>query len=248
MKKVIKSMGGKIPSLYADMLSQPHLLIAGASGSGKSVLLNGLVCAILRHHPNQKQMILIDPKQTELNEYACMPHTLRHATDNGEIIAALDYAMGIVNARYKDMQRRRLRMYDGSDVYVIIEEFADLMTTAKKETLPTVQRLCQIGRAAKVHVILVTQCPLATIIPTAVKVNFTAICGLHTATRQQSRNILDMPGLEQLPQHGQCIYQTPAGQWKYNVPFTGDEEISEVTQFYLNQRSFLRRILDYSRR
>lgn len=248
MKKVIKSMGGKIPCLYADMLAQPHLLIAGASGSGKSVLLNGLVCAILRHHPAQKQMILIDPKMTELNEYACMPHTLRHATENGEIIAALDYAMGLVNARYKDMQRRRLRMYDGSDVYVIIEEFADLMTTAKKETLPTVQRLCQIGRAAKVHVILVTQCPLATIIPTAVKVNFTAICGLHTATRQQSRNILDMSGLEQLPRYGQCIYQTPAGQWKYNVPFTGDEEISEVTQFYLNQRSLLRRILDYSRR
>lgn len=244
----ITSMGGQVPALFADMLNQPHLLIAGASGSGKSVLLNGLVCAILRHHPNQMQMILIDPKKTELNEYAGMPHTLRHATEHGDIIAALDYAMGIVNARYKDMQRRRMRTYDGANVYVIIEEFADLVLTDKKRVLPVVQRLCQIGRAARVHVILVTQCPLATVIPTVVKVNFTSICGLHTATRQQSRNILDMPGLEQLPRFGQCIYQTPAGQWKYNVPFTGDEEISEVTQFYLNQRSFLRRILDYSRR
>ena len=244
----ITSMGGQVPALFADMLEQPHLLIAGASGSGKSVLLNGLVCAILRHHPNQMQMVLIDPKKTELNEYAGMPHTLRHATEHGDIIAALDYAMGIVNARYKDMQRRRMRTYDGANVYVIIEEFADLVLTDKKRVLPTVQRLCQIGRAARVHVILVTQCPLATVIPTAIKVNLAAICGLHTATRQQSRNILDMPGLEQLPQYGQCIYQTPAGQWKYNVPFTGDEEISEVTQFYLNQRSLLRRILDYSRR
>lgn len=238
----ITSMGGQVPALFADMLNQPHLLIAGASGSGKSVLLNGLVCAILRHHPNQMQMILIDPKRTELNEYAAMPHTLRHATEHGDIIAALDYALGIVNARYKDMQRRRMRTYDGANVYVIIEEFADLVTTAKKETLPTVQRLCQIGRAAKVHVILVTQCPLATIIPTAVKVNFTAICGLHTATRQQSRNILDMPGLEQLPRYGKCIYQTPAGMWRYDVPYTGDREIAAVTTFYKKQRSFLQRV------
>ena len=235
----ITSMGGQVPALFADMLNQPHLLIAGASGSGKSVLLNGLVCAILRHHPNQKKMILIDPKRTELNEYARMPHTLRHATEPDEIIDALHYAMGIVNARYKSMQRRKERTYGGKDVYVIIEEFADLMTTAKKETLPTVQRLCQIGRAAKVHVILVTQCPLATVIPTAVKVNFTAICGLRTATRQQSRNILDMPGLEQLPRFGQCIYQTPAGVWRYDVPYTGCDEIETVTTFYRKQRSFL---------
>lgn len=235
----ITSMGGQVPALFADMLNQPHLLIAGASGSGKSVLLNGLVCAILRHHPNQKKMILIDPKRTELNEYARMPHTLRHATEPDEIIDALHYAMGIVNARYKAMQRRKERTYGGKDVYVIIEEFADLMTTAKKETLPTVQRLCQIGRAAKVHVILVTQCPLATVIPTAVKVNFTAICGLRTATRQQSRNILDMPGLEQLPRFGQCIYQTPAGVWRYDVPYTGCDEIETVTTFYRKQRSFL---------
>ena len=238
----ITSMGGQVPALFADMLNQPHLLIAGASGSGKSVLLNGLVCAILRHHPNQKKMILIDPKRTELNEYARMPHTLCHATEPDEIIDALHYAMGIVNARYKAMQRRKERTYGGEDVYVIIEEFADLMTTAKKETLPTVQRLCQIGRAAKVHVILVTQCPLATVIPTAVKVNFTAICGLHTATRQQSRNILDMPGLEHLPQYGQCIYQTPSGVWRYDVPYTGCDEIETVTTFYRKQRSFLQRI------
>lgn len=238
----ITSMGGQVPALFADMLNQPHLLIAGASGSGKSVLLNGLVCAILRHHPNQKKMILIDPKRTELNEYARMPHTLRHSTEPDEIIDALHYAMGIVTARYKAMQRRKERTYGGEDVYVIIEEFADLMTTAKKETLPTVQRLCQIGRAAKVHVILVTQCPLATVIPTAVKVNFTAICGLHTATRQQSRNILDMPGLEQLPQYGQCIYQTPSGVWRYDVPYTGYDEIEAVTTFYRKQRSFLQRV------
>lgn len=238
----ITSMGGQVPALFADMLEQPHLLIAGASGSGKSVLLNGLVCAILRHHPNEKQIILIDPKRTELNEYADMPHTLRHATNGGEIIAALDYALGITEARYKRMQRRRLRTFCGSDVYVIIEEFADLMTTMKKQALPAVQRLCQIGRAARVHVILVTQCPLATIIPTAVKVNFTAICGLHTATRQQSRNILDMPGLELLPQYGQCIYQTPAGAWRYDVPYTGCDEIETVTAFYRKQRSFLQRL------
>lgn len=231
----ITSIGGQIPGLFSDMLNQSHLLIAGASGSGKSVLLNGLVCSILRYHPNQKKMILIDPKMTELNEYACMPHTLRHATANGEIIAALDYAMGLVNSRYKGMQRRRLRMYDGPDVYVIIEEFADLMLTLKKQTMPTVQRLCQIGRAAKVHVILATQCPLAKILPTEIKVNFTAICGLHTRSRQDSRNIIGCPGCENLPRFGQCLYLTPEGFTRNLVPYTSDADILAHTDFYRKQ-------------
>lgn len=242
MKRVITSMGGLFPGLFADMMNQPHLLIAGASGSGKSVLLNGLICAILRFHPNSKQLILIDPKRVELNEFAKMPHTLRHATETEDIISALKYAESVVESRYTAMKRRGERTYNGSDIYVVIEEFVDLMVTAKKQTLPTVQRLCQIGRAAKVHVILVTQCPLAKIIPTEVKVNFTAICGLHTATRQQSRNVIDMPGLELLPRFGQCIYQTPCGIHRYEVPYTGDDERNRITSFYFNQYSFLQRL------
>lgn len=242
MKHVITSMGGQYPGLFADMMQQPHLLIAGASGSGKSVLLNGLICAILRYHPARKQLILIDPKKVELREYAKMPHTLMHATETPEIISALNYAVKLVDARYKGMEKRGERTYSGADVYVVIEEFADLMVTAKKQTMPLVQRLAQIGRAAKVHVILVTQCPLAKIIPTEIKVNFTAICGLHTATRQHSRNIIDMPGLESLPMFGQCIYQTPTGMQRYNVPYTGRDEINSITSFYFNQYSFLHRL------
>lgn len=242
MKHMITSMGGEVPAIFSDMLSQPHLLIAGASGSGKSVLLNGLLCAIARYHPAQKQMILIDPKRVELNEFSKLPHTITHATDTESIISALNSASDIVERRYKEMQKRGERTYTGADIYVVIEEFADLMTTAKKRTLPVVQRICQIGRAAKVHVILVTQCPLAKIIPTEIKVNFTAICGLHTATRQQSRNIIDMPGLELLPRYGQCIYQTPCGVHRYVIPYTGDEERRKITSFYFNQYSFLQRL------
>lgn len=241
MKK-ITNIGGRVPGLFADMLVQPHVLIAGASGSGKSVLLNGLICSILRYHPNAKQMILIDPKRTELNEYADMPHTLQHATEPGDIVSALEYTMQITENRYNAMQCRRERLYNGADVYVIIDEFADLMTTNKRQTMPTVQRLCQIGRAAKVHIILATQCPLAKILPTEIKVNFTAICGLHTRSRQDSRNIIGCPGCENLPRFGRCLYLTPEGFTRNLVPYTSDADILAYTDFYRKQgRPFWRR-------
>lgn len=231
------SPGGTVHGLYADMLRQPHLLIAGASGSGKSVLLNGLICTVLQHHPNEMRLILIDPKRIELNEYARMPHTIRHATEPEEFAPALRDALGLIGRRYKRMQRQRSRMYDGADVYIIIDEFADLMTTQKKTVLPLVQRICQIGRAARVHMIVATQCPLAKIIPTEVKVNFSAICGLRTATKAHSRNIIGVPGCELLPMFGQCIYQTPQGIARYTVPNTTAEDIQRMTSHY--KRTFL---------
>lgn len=230
------SPGGTVPGLFADMLKRPHLLIAGASGSGKSTLLNGLICAVLRYHPNCKRLILIDPKRTELNEYATMPHTLRHATEPAEILETLNYTIDTIETRYKAMQRRRERMYNGPDIYIIIDELADLMTTQRKQVVPLIQRICQIGRAARVHLIAATQCPLAKIIPTEIKVNFSAVCGLHTATRQHSRNIVDMPGCEELPMYGRCIYSTPAGIYKYDVPNTTREDIYYFVRYYQKQK------------
>lgn len=238
----ITSIGGHVPGLFNEMLNQPHVLIAGSTGSGKSTLLNGLICSLLRYHPNEKQMILIDPKKTELNEFADMPHTLRHATDTEEIISALEFAMRLTNTRYKAMQRRRARLFNGPDVYVIIEEFADLMLTNKRKTMPIVQRLCQIGRAARIHVILTTQCPLARILPTEIKVNFTAICGLNVRSKQDSRNIIGLPGCEELPRVGQCIWLTPERIMRTTVPFTSDEDRDSFTDYYRRQRSFLHRL------
>lgn len=235
MKTIYTSPGGSMPGLFSDMMKQPHLLIAGASGSGKSVLVNGIICSILKYHPNQKRLILIDPKRTELNEYSDMPHALRHATEPDEIPLALSYATELIESRYKAMKRTRERVYNGADVYIIIDELADLMTTQRKQVTPLIQRICQIGRAARVHLIAATQCPLAKIIPTEIKVNFTAVAGLHTLTRQHSRNIIDMPGCELLPMFGQCIYRTPSGVSKYNIPYTTPADIQEITDYYRRQ-------------
>lgn len=237
------SPGGNVPGLLADMLTQPHVLIAGASGSGKSTLINGLIAAALRWSSASRQLILIDPKRVELNEWADMPHTIAHVTEPGDIVPALEYALDTIEARYKSMQRRRARLYDGPDIYIIIDELADLMTTQRKAVTPLIQRICQIGRAARVHLIAATQCPLAKVIPTEIKVNFAAVCGLHTATRAHSRNIIDRPGCELLPLCGECIYSTPTGLYRLSVPYTGPDDIRAITDHYNAQRPALMRWL-----
>lgn len=243
MSRKYISPGGNVPGLIADMLQQPHLLIAGASGSGKSTLINGIIANALRWSSASKQLILIDPKRVELNEWADIPHTIAHVTEPGEIVPTLEYALDIIEDRYRAMQRRRERTYNGADIYVVIDELADLMTTQRKAVTPLIQRICQIGRAARVHLIAATQCPLAKVIPTEIKVNFTAVCGLHTATRAHSRNIIDRPGCELLPLYGECIYSTPAGIYRYSVPYTGPDDIRAITDHYNAQRPALLRWL-----
>ena len=203
--------GGTLYSpLYYNMAKQPHLLIAGATGSGKSVVINGIIQSLLACQlPSTAQFILIDPKRVELVMYRDLPHTVCYASEISEMIQALRYTLFIIDDRYKAMQKQGEKKYTGSDLYVIIDELADLMTTCKKDVQPLLQRICQIGRAAKVHVIAATQCPLATVIPTAIKVNFDARVGLRTRSAQDSRNILGQSGCETLPRYGQGYYMTP---------------------------------------
>lgn len=223
---------GEYSTLYTDMLEQPHLLIAGATGSGKSVLVNGLIYTALYHSPAKVQFILLDPKRVELVDYSRLPHTLCYASEPDQLIAALKQALSITEQRYRAMQRAREKRYSGSEVYVVIDELADLMTTAKRQVQPLIQRLGQIGRAARIHVIAATQCPLATVIPTPIKVNFDARVGLRTRCAQDSRNILGVTGCEQLPRYGQGYYLTPEGLDLYNIPMTPQQEIDRLIEHW----------------
>ena len=235
MKTTWTTPSGTVSALYADMLSQPHLLIAGATGSGKSVVINGIMATALYHSPARVGFYLIDPKRVELDAYRRLPHTVRYATEPADMVKALQAALALVEQRYREMQRQRVKLYNGADVYVIIDELADLMTTQKKAVLPPLQRLCQIGRAARVHVIAATQCPLASVIPTAVKVNFDSCLALHTRCAQDSRNIMQRTGAELLPRFGQGYYQTPKGCTLYNIPFTSEEEIHRLTSHWMSK-------------
>ena len=219
---------GNIYDLYDDMLQQPHLLIAGATGSGKSVVINGMIATALYQSPMTYQFILIDPKRVELIAYKHLPHTISYASEPDTMIYSLQKAMSITEDRYKIMQKAGIKKYQGSHIYIVIDEFADLMTTQKKAVQPLIQRLAQIGRAARVHIILATQCPLSKVIPTEIKVNFDSRIGLRTRSKQDSRNILEMTGCEQLPKYGQGYYMKSTGLQLYNIPMISDDQIDRL--------------------
>ena len=236
MHKEWRTPPGQVYSLYRDMLKQPHLLIAGATGSGKSVVINGLVYTAMYDSPAAVQFILIDPKRVELVDYKPLPHTLMYASEPGEMVEALEKAMEITESRYKAMQRQRVKKYPGGALYVIIDELADLMTTARRQVQPLIQRLAQIGRAANVHIIAATQCPLATVIPTPIKVNFDSRVALRTRSAQDSRNILGLTGCELLPRYSQGYYMTPDGLKLYNIPMQPQEDINALVKYWQRSR------------
>lgn len=236
MKREWTTPQGQYYSLYADMLKQPHLLIAGATGSGKSVVINGLLYTALYDSPAAVQLILIDPKRVELIDFKPLPHTLKYASEPGDMVQALELAMTITERRYKAMQARHMKKYDGGAVYVIIDELADLMTTNRRQVQPLLQRLAQIGRAANVHIIAATQCPLSAVIPTPIKVNFDSRVGLRTRSKQDSRNILGVGGCELLPRYGQGYYMTPEGLTLYNIPMQTPEDLQALLTYWKHAR------------
>ena len=198
---------GEYSALYADMLGQTHLLIAGATGAGKSTVVNGMMHAAMYKAPSEAQFILIDPKGTELDEYKHLPHTLLYADAAHDprnqpmkaIIDALEYAMRIYQQRMADMKRRKLRTYDGSDVYVVIDELMILMTRAKRAVLPLLQDLLSLTRCARIHIIGCTQSPIAAVLPTQLKCNWDSRLALRTVCAQDSRNIIGIAGCETFP-------------------------------------------------
>lgn len=195
-----RTPSGSVYTPFLRLAERPHLLIAGATGSGKSVALNGIIHSLLMtQSPFNCKFILIDPKKVELVQYAELPHVARYASDHPEIVRSLQWAVEETDRRFTLMQRAGVREYDGTHLYVIIDELADLMVSIKKETLPLLQRLAQIGRAARVHLIACTQNVMAVTIPTVLKCNFSTVLGLRTMNAQQSRMLISATGCEMLP-------------------------------------------------
>ncbi len=214
--------------LYENLLAQTHLLIAGATGSGKSVVISGMIATALKTKPTKVEFILIDPKRVELIDYAALPQTIKYASEPDAMVEALQFAMSLCDTRYAAMQKAHLKKWPGSKTYVVIDELADLMTTDKAHVMPLIQRLCQIGRAAGISVVAATQCPLAAVIPTPIKVNFDAKVALRTVTAQHSRNIMDATGCEKLPRYGKAYFVRPEGTDLVNVPMVDETEIAAL--------------------
>lgn len=230
--------GGKYFTLYQQLADRPHLIIAGATGSGKSVALNGIIYTMLKTRaPGSCRLVLLDPKKVELVQYAHVPHVARYASEPADMIRALQWAVQETERRFSCMQRDRVKEYPGGHMYVIIDELADLMTTQKKDALPLLQRLAQIGRAALVHVIACTQNVLAVTIPTVLKCNFPAILGLRTATAQQSRYLISATGCESLPDPkregaGYGFLRDGADLYKCQLYMYNDRELQDIVDYW----------------
>jgi S-DNA-T family DNA segregation ATPase FtsK/SpoIIIE len=230
--------------LYAEMLGAGHTLIAGAQGSGKSTVMAGLIHTALKDSPAVCKLVICDPKRVDMVEYSQLPHVERYATTPKQIAEALRYSLAVMEARYNDMAKRRLKEYDGAVLYVILDEVADLMTDAtnKRTFTPLIQRLAQLGRAARITVIMATQCCLASILSSTVKCNFPSRVALRTATAQDSRNIMYKAGAERLPDpitehRAMCYYVTSAGPTLYDIPMVPETELHRVIEHWERQAS-----------
>ena len=206
-----------------------NILIAGMPGSGKSGAINGIIHSILKKCPSKNSMVLIDLKKVELSRYANTPHCLEIARTTQEAEQALRHVLKFVENRYDKMLETGADMYEGMRLHLIIDEMAQLMITSKP-CHKLIQEIVQISRAANVQVICATQSPKATVIPTEITMAFDVILGLHTRNAQDSRNILDECGCEELPKCGYALvkYSDKVELQKIKIPFITKEEIQEL--------------------
>lgn len=231
-----------IYTLYKEMAQETHLLIAGSTGSGKSCAMTGIIDTLLTmYNPTSCQFILIDPKLTELNIYKNLPHVITYAARNDEITAALKQTIAIMENRLEEMQKRQLKKFDGSNIYVIIDELAHIMLTQKRTCKPLLQQILQLARAANIHVFACTQVTLATVIPTEIRINFTGIVGLKVPNKKDSTFINSIPGAELFPnpaidKKAFCFFRRGCMLEKYELPYITDEKAQETINYWQDRK------------
>ncbi|MBR1708326.1 MAG: DNA translocase FtsK 4TM domain-containing protein [Clostridia bacterium] len=246
-----KGISGK--PIIADMAKMPHVLIAGATGSGKSVCINTIINSIIfRASPEEVRMILVDPKVVELSVYNGIPHLLIPVvTDCKKASAALDWAVVEMEHRYKRFESlgvRDIRGYNaaiGPDepkmykIIVIIDELADLMMVAPGEVEESICRLAQLARAAGIHLVIATQRPSVNVITGVIKANIPSRIAFAVSSQIDSRTILDAGGAEKLLGKGDMLY-APQGALKptrVQGCFVSDEEVERIVEFVKTQHT-----------
>ena len=205
-----------------------HLLVAGQTGSGKSVVINDYLYSLTaKRTPANAKFVLIDPKKVELDVWKYTPFCWIYADDQRSIVAALDSVINEMGKRYSVMKNARQKVYSGSEIWVIVDELGDMMTMYKRDFLPRLQRIAQLGRAAKINLICGSQSPARKVIPAELTLNFTHKLALKCDTKIESRQVVGIAGAEELPRHGVGIMKTPAGIEQISIPMTCEEAIAE---------------------
>lgn len=217
-----------------DFTKIPHILIAGTTGSGKSVLINTMICSLLATTPTQLfDLILIDPKKAELNNYRTLPNTT-FIDNTNDAIYCLNRLCQIMDERYDVLELKGI--LDGTEnmkpIFIIIDELADLMLTSRYEVEESIVRLAQKSRAVNIHLILATQRPQATIITGLIKANMPCKIGLKMASYRDSIILLDHKGCESLLGFGDCLIKLPyqVEEVRTQVAYIDNEDIKQVVK------------------
>lgn len=239
--------------VYCDIAKMPHLLIAGTTGSGKSVCLNSIIVSILyRAKPDEVKFLMVDPKQVEFSKYAGIPHLLVPVvTDAKKASGALGWAVSEMLQRYNKFSETGVRDIDGYNKYVskhddmepmpkiciFIDELADLMMAAPKEVEDSICRLAQMARAAGMHLVIATQRPSVDVITGLIKANISSRIALTVSSQVDSRTILDSSGAEKLLGHGDMLYAPIGASKPIRVQgcFISDEEIESLCDYIKKQ-------------
>ncbi len=233
--------------IVGDLASMPHLLIAGTTGSGKSVCINTIILSLLyRHTPERCKFILIDPKMLELSTYEGIPHLLCPViTEAKKAASVLGWVVKEMESRYRLMTKEGVRNIDGYNakhklpmpyIVVVVDEMSDLMLVAGKEIENYIQKLSQMARAAGIHIIMATQRPSVDVITGTIKANFPTRISFQVTSKIDSRTILGEQGAEQLLGKGDMLYMSSANRIvRIHAPFVSDNEIEKVNNFLRSQ-------------
>jgi len=242
-----KSISG-VP-VIDDLFSMPHLLIAGTTGSGKSVCINTIILSLLyKYSPEKCNLILIDPKMLELSAYEGIPHLLCPViTEAKKATAALGWAVKEMESRYKLMTSVGVKNIDGYNskhkkhmpyIVVVVDEMSDLMLIAGKEIENYIQRLSQMARAAGIHIIMATQRPSVDVITGTIKANFPTRISFQVSSKIDSRTILGEQGAEQLLGKGDMLFMSSANRIaRIHGPYVSETEIEKVNSYLRSQGS-----------
>jgi S-DNA-T family DNA segregation ATPase FtsK/SpoIIIE len=238
--------------VVSDLTSMPHLLIAGSTGSGKSVGLNTMICSLLyKATPADVRFLLIDPKRLELGIYEQIPHLLAPVvTDAKEASARLKWIVGKMDERYKQLQAKAVRNIEGYNKevppeeklpywVVVVDELADLMMVSAGEVQNSLVRLAQIARAVGIHLIVATQRPSVDVVTGLIKANFPTRIAFQVASKVDSRTVLDANGAEQLLGRGDMIFVPPGAsrQMRVHGCWVADNEVKAICEFLRKQGS-----------
>ena len=242
-----KDIAGK--SMVADLAEMPHLLIAGTTGSGKTVCVNGIIMSmIFNASPDEVKFVMVDPKMVELAQYNDIPHLLCPVvTDSQKASAALQWVVSEMETRYRALSKEGVRNLPGYNarghkmpyIVVIIDELADLMQVSAKAVESAITRIAQLSRAVGIHLILATQRPSVDVITGVIKANFPARISFKVASKVDSRTVLDMNGAESLLGKGDMLFIKPgdAKPTRGQCSYVRDEEIQRVIRFIRDQQA-----------